>query len=76
MFILTTDYYCIVIIIVIIVVVVVMIMISVNGIHVVKRLLGRLSRTWENNVKMHLKYVWRVWTGLIWLKVGSSGNLL
>lgn len=75
MFILTTDYYCIVIIIIIIVVVV-MIMISVNGILVVKRLLGRLSHTWENNVKMHLKYVWRVWTGLIWLKVGSSGSLL
>jgi hypothetical protein len=41
-----------------------------------RRLLGRTRHRWEDNIKMHLKYVWMVCTGLIWLKVGPNGSLL
>jgi hypothetical protein len=42
-----------------------------------KRPLVRARRTWENNIKMDLRDVgWVVWTGLIWLRIGTSGGLL
>jgi hypothetical protein len=35
------------------------------------------TRRWENNIKMDLREVgWGLWTGLIWLRIGSSGVLL
>jgi hypothetical protein len=35
-----------------------------------KRPLGRSRSRWEDNVKMYLKkYVWRVWTVFIWLRI-------
>jgi hypothetical protein len=40
-------------------------------------LLGRSRRRWEDNIKMHLQEVgWRIWTGLIWLRIGTSCGLL
>jgi len=42
-----------------------------------RRRLGRLWRTWEDNIKMDLQgVVWRTWTGLIWLRIGTGGGLL
>jgi hypothetical protein len=39
-----------------------------------KRPLGRLRRRWEDNIKMGLQeVVWWVWTGLIWLRIGTGG---
>jgi hypothetical protein len=42
------------------------------------RLQGRLRCRWEDNIKMALtKIGWgRVWTGFIWLRIGTSGRLL
>jgi hypothetical protein len=41
-----------------------------------KRPLGRPSR-WVDNMKMDLREIgWMVWTGMIWLKIGTSGRLL
>jgi hypothetical protein len=34
-----------------------------------KRALGRPRRRWVDNVKM-------VWTGLVWLRIGTNGELL
>jgi hypothetical protein len=34
------------------------------------------SRILEGNTKMELKQDWRVLSGFIWLRVGSSGRLL
>jgi hypothetical protein len=43
-----------------------------------KRPLGRPRRRWVNNIKMDLREIgWGVvWTGSIWLRIGSSGGLL
>jgi len=38
-----------------------------------KRLLGRLRRRWEDNIKMDLQEVgWGAWTGFIWLRIGTG----
>jgi hypothetical protein len=42
-----------------------------------KRPLGRPRRSWEDNIKMDLQEVgWEAWTGLIWLRIGTGGELL
>jgi hypothetical protein len=42
-----------------------------------KRPLGRQRRRWVDNIKMNLRKVgWVIWTGLIWLRIGTSGRLL
>jgi hypothetical protein len=43
-----------------------------------RRLLGRPRRRWEDNIKMDLQEVgWEgVWTGWIWLRIGTGGRLL
>ena len=44
-----------------------------------KRQLGRPSHRWEDNIKMDLQEVcWGggVWTGLIWLRIGTDGGHL
>jgi hypothetical protein len=42
-----------------------------------KRPLGRLRCKWVNNIKMHLEgQDGVVWTGLVWLRIGTSGELL
>ena len=42
-----------------------------------KRLLGRPRRRWEVNIKMDLQEVgWEALTGLIWLRIGTSGRFL
>jgi hypothetical protein len=39
---------------------------------------GKIMRCWEDNTKMVLtrKQGWRVWIGLIWLRIGSGCSLL
>jgi hypothetical protein len=41
-----------------------------------KRPLRRPRHRWEDNIKMDLRLDRAVWTGLILLRVGSSGELL
>jgi hypothetical protein len=43
-----------------------------------KRTLGRPRRRWEDNMRMDLREIgWGgVWTGFIWLRIGTSGGLL
>jgi hypothetical protein len=43
-----------------------------------KRLLGRPRREWVDNIEMDLGEVgWSVmWTGLVWLRIGTGGELL
>jgi hypothetical protein len=42
-----------------------------------KRPLGRQRRRWEGNIKGTLEsYDGVVWTGLIWIRIGTSGGLL
>jgi hypothetical protein len=41
-----------------------------------KRLLRRPGCWWEDNIRMHLKYVGRVWTGYVKLRIGTSGGVL
>jgi hypothetical protein len=41
-----------------------------------KRPLGRSRRKWVNSVKIDLRQDGMVWTGLIWLRIGTSGGLL
>jgi hypothetical protein len=42
-----------------------------------RRPLGRPRRRWEDNIKMDLREVgWGAWTGSIWLKIGTGGELL
>ena len=42
-----------------------------------KRPLGIPRRRWEYNIKMDLQEVgWASWTGLIWLRIGTSGGHL
>jgi hypothetical protein len=44
-----------------------------------KRPLGRQRRSWVNSIKIDLTEIgWdgMVWTGWIWLRIGTSGGLL
>jgi hypothetical protein len=42
-----------------------------------KRPLGRPRRRWVDNIKRDLKEIgWMVWIELIWLMIGTSGELL
>jgi hypothetical protein len=42
-----------------------------------RRPLGRPRRRWEDNIKMDLQEVgWGAWTGSIWLRIGTGGELL
>jgi hypothetical protein len=42
-----------------------------------RRPLGRPRRRWEDNIKMDLREVgWGAWTGSIWLRTGTGGELL
>jgi hypothetical protein len=42
-----------------------------------RRPLERPRRRWEDNIKMDLRGVgWGAWTGSIWLKIGTGGELL
>jgi len=41
-----------------------------------KRLFGRPSREWENNIKVEQKKGMRMWIRFIWFKIRSSGGLL
>jgi hypothetical protein len=42
-----------------------------------KTSLGRPRCRWVNNIKMELRHTgWVVWTGLIWLRIGTNGGLL
>jgi hypothetical protein len=45
------------------------------GMSVGKRPLGRPRRTCVDNIKMDLRDG-MVWIGLIWLRIGTSGELL
>jgi hypothetical protein len=39
--------------------------------------LGRYRRRWEGNIRMYLReIVWSVWTGSIWLMIGTNGDPL
>jgi hypothetical protein len=40
-----------------------------------KRPLGRPRRRWVYYIKMELRLDGVVWTGLIWLRIGTSGVL-
>jgi len=47
------------------------------GSHEGKRPLGRPRRGWEDDIKVDLKEVeWAARTGLIWLRIGTCGELL
>jgi hypothetical protein len=37
---------------------------------------GRPRRRWEDNIKIFKKWDGRVWTVLIWLRIGTGGGLL
>jgi hypothetical protein len=39
-----------------------------------KRPLGRTRRWWVNNIKMNLGEIG--WDGVVWLRIGTSGELL
>jgi hypothetical protein len=41
-----------------------------------KRPLGRRRRRWVDNIKIDLRDIGMVWTGSIWLRIGTSGELL
>jgi hypothetical protein len=44
-----------------------------------KRPLGRPRSRWVDDIKMYLREIgWdrMVWTGLIWLRIGTSGGFL
>jgi hypothetical protein len=41
-----------------------------------KRPVGRPRRSWLDSIKMDLREDGVVWTGLIWLRIGTSGGLL
>jgi hypothetical protein len=38
-----------------------------------KRPLGRPRHKWMDSIKMHLRQNGMVWTGSIWLRIGTSG---
>jgi len=42
-----------------------------------KRPLGRHRLRWEDSIRMDIREIGgKVWTGCIWLRIGSSGGLL
>jgi hypothetical protein len=42
-----------------------------------RRPLGRPRRRWEDNIKMGLREVgWGTYTGSVWLRIGTGGELL
>jgi hypothetical protein len=42
-----------------------------------KKQLVRPRRRWEENIKMDFQEVgWGVWSGLIWLRIGTGGGNL
>jgi hypothetical protein len=42
-----------------------------------KRRLGRRTYRWEDNIRIDLReIVWKLWTGFIWLRIGSRDGLL
>jgi hypothetical protein len=42
-----------------------------------KRPLERPRYGWENGLKMDLREIgWMIWSGFIWLRVGTDGGLL
>jgi hypothetical protein len=42
-----------------------------------RRSLGRPRHKWEDNIKMDLREVgWGAWTGFIWLRIRTGGELL
>jgi hypothetical protein len=41
-----------------------------------KKPLGRRRRKWVENIKMDLRQDGMVWTGSIWLRIGTSERLL
>jgi hypothetical protein len=41
-----------------------------------KRPLGRPRRRWVDNIQIDLGEIGWVWTGLNWLRIGTSGGLL
>jgi len=42
-----------------------------------ERLLGRHRRSWEHNIRMHLRDVgWEVADWIMWLRTGTSGGIL
>jgi hypothetical protein len=42
-----------------------------------KRPLGRLGCRLDGNIEMDCKEIgWGLWTGFIWLRIGTSGKLL
>jgi hypothetical protein len=42
-----------------------------------QRPLGRPRRRWIDNIKMDLLEIgWVVWTGLVWLRIGTGGKVL
>jgi hypothetical protein len=40
------------------------------------RPLGIHWHRWEDNIKIDLKYGGRVWTGFIWLRIGTGGGMI
>jgi hypothetical protein len=40
-----------------------------------KRPLGRPKRRWVDNIKGHLTQDGVVWTGSIWIRIGTSGGI-
>jgi hypothetical protein len=42
-----------------------------------RRPLGKPRSRWEDNIKIDPQEVgWGAWTGLIWLRIGTGGELL
>jgi hypothetical protein len=40
------------------------------------RALGKHKRNWDCSIKMDLSEIaWRAWTGLMWLRIETSGGL-
>jgi hypothetical protein len=41
-----------------------------------KRLLGRPRRRWEDGISMDFGEIEDLWSGFIWLRIGTGGGLL
>jgi hypothetical protein len=41
-----------------------------------ERLLRKRRHTWKEDIKMDLKEIGVVWTGLVWLRIGTNGRFL
>jgi hypothetical protein len=42
-----------------------------------RRPLGKPRRRWDDNIEMDLQEVgWGAWTGSMWLRIGTGGELL